>query len=115
DRNVTGVQTCALPILGANVTVFTPQVPAVEIFGQLAQTLYQTMVEQVEVIPHRLTVDEDLTRFDCVVAAVGIEPAVEVAQDSGVTIDDGIVRSDAHTSELQSRFDIVCRLQLEKK
>src|SRR6266513_5384704 len=27
----------------------------------------------------------------------------------------GIVRSEEHTSELQSRFDIVCRLLLEKK
>src|SRR5699024_11489471 len=26
-----------------------------------------------------------------------------------------LVRSEEHTSELQSRFDIVCRLQLEKK
>src|SRR5699024_11827469 len=28
---------------------------------------------------------------------------------------DGIVRSEEHTSELQSRFDLVCRLLLEKK
>src|SRR5699024_11948774 len=27
----------------------------------------------------------------------------------------GIVRSEEHTSELQSRFDLVCRLLLEKK
>src|SRR5699024_8029879 len=31
-------------------------------------------------------------------------------------VDDGhIVRSEEHTSELQSRFDLVCRLLLEKK
>src|SRR5437868_12602177 len=30
-------------------------------------------------------------------------------------IDDGLLRSEEHTSELQSRFDIVCRLLLEKK
>ena len=99
--------------LGANVTVFTPQVPAVEIFGQLAQTLYQTMVDQVEVIPHRLTVDEDLTRFDFVVAAVGIEPAVEVAQDSGVTIDDGIVVDADYRTDVDGIYAIgdVCRIQ----
>src|SRR5699024_12284974 len=28
---------------------------------------------------------------------------------------DGFVRSEEHTSELQSRFDLVCRLLLEKK
>src|SRR5699024_11342420 len=27
----------------------------------------------------------------------------------------GLVRSEEHTSELQSRFDLVCRLLLEKK
>src|SRR5207249_9572463 len=30
-------------------------------------------------------------------------------------LDDWIDRSEEHTSELQSRFDIVCRLLLEKK
>src|SRR5699024_12415028 len=28
---------------------------------------------------------------------------------------DGLLRSEEHTSELQSRFDLVCRLLLEKK
>src|SRR2546428_4494421 len=30
-------------------------------------------------------------------------------------LDSGIVRSEEHTSELQSRSDLVCRLLLEKK
>src|SRR5207249_6765796 len=30
-------------------------------------------------------------------------------------VDIGVVRSEEHTSELQSRFDLVCRLLLEKK
>src|SRR5207249_11057986 len=34
-----------------------------------------------------------------------VEPAIAVADD----------RSEEHTSELQSRFDLVCRLLLEKK
>src|SRR5207249_6066632 len=29
--------------------------------------------------------------------------------------DEGVTRSEEHTSELQSRFDLVCRLLLEKK
>src|SRR5207249_11101697 len=40
---------------------------------------------------------------------VPVEPQVR----HGVEI--GLVRSEEHTSELQSRFDLVCRLLLEKK
>src|SRR5438067_3168439 len=39
-------------------------------------------------------------------------------QPSGVGVEGGVdhlVRSEEHTSELQSRFDLVCRLLLEKK
>src|SRR5699024_11664785 len=36
------------------------------------------------------------------------------AQDPGVALFGGM-RSEEHTSELQSRFDLVCRLLLEKK
>lgn len=99
--------------LGAEVTVFTPQVPAVDIFGELAQKLYQTMTEQVEVIPRRLTVDEDLTRFDLVIAAVGVEPAVDVARDAGVTIDDGIVVDEHYRTDVAGMYAIgdVCRVQ----
>src|SRR5699024_3394089 len=32
---------------------------------------------------------------------------------AGVVLDTGTVRSEEHTSELQSRFDLVCRLLLE--
>src|SRR5699024_12779799 len=34
---------------------------------------------------------------------------------SAVAADSCIIRSEEHTSELQSRFDLVCRLLLEKK
>src|SRR5437868_11498998 len=38
-------------------------------------------------------------------------------QDHGVDVELGLrdLRSEEHTSELQSRFDLVCRLLLEKK
>src|SRR5699024_12644582 len=36
-----------------------------------------------------------------------------IFDDDGKVI--GVVRSEEHTSELQSRFDLVCRLLLEKK
>ena len=97
--------------LGASVTVFTPQVPATQIFGELADILYATMTQQVEVIPRRLTVSENLDRFDFVIAAVGVEPAVTVAEGAGVTIDDGIVVGEEYRTSLDGVYAIgdVCR------
>src|SRR3989449_6323178 len=42
---------------------------------------------------------------------------VHVADDGGVVFDaaDQVARSEEHTSELQSRLHLVCRLLLEKK
>ena len=99
--------------LGANVTVFTPQVPAVDIFGELAERLYATMKQEVEVIERRLTVDENLDRFDFVVAAVGVDPNVAIAQGSGLTIDDGIVVDEAYRTSVAGIYAIgdVCRIQ----
>lgn len=98
--------------LGAAVTVFTPQVPATQVFGELADTLYATMIDQVEVVPRRLTVDEDLDRFDLVIAAVGVEPAVDIAEGSGVIIDDGIVVDEDYRTEVAGIYAIgdVCRI-----
>src|SRR5699024_12520917 len=42
--------------------------------------------------------------------APSTSPSVVTATSSG-----SVVRSEEHTSELQSRFDLVCRLLLEKK
>src|SRR3989440_2835837 len=72
-----------------------------------------------------------LFRSECAVApivAVGRDLAVDVkvveqhkAPGDGVrvrrdgVVEDGEVRSEEHTSELQSRSDLVCRLLLEKK
>src|SRR5207249_7758698 len=39
--------------------------------------------------------------------------AIDLCFEKGWT--DGLPRSEEHTSELQSRFDLVCRLLLEKK
>ncbi|WP_022870521.1 NAD(P)/FAD-dependent oxidoreductase [Yaniella halotolerans] len=98
--------------LGAQVTVYTPQVPATEIFGELAEQLYATMSDQVEVVPRRLTVDEELDRFDLVIAAVGVEPAVQVAENTGVTIDDGVVVDEHYRTNLAGVYAIgdVCRI-----
>src|SRR5436190_5545468 len=51
--------------------------------------------------------------------AVGIECASTEAEITGiadaVVVAVGLVRSEEHTSELQSHSDLVCRLLLEKK
>src|SRR3712207_6904860 len=49
-----------------------------------------------------------------VVTADGQRADVEVAHLAG-RIDEGLPRSEEHTSELQSRQYLVCRLLLEKK
>src|SRR5699024_12101843 len=49
---------------------------------------------------------------------VGLAPGeVEEKEEKKVTTQDDLeeMRSEEHTSELQSRFDLVCRLLLEKK
>src|SRR5699024_12869427 len=38
-----------------------------------------------------------------------------VQYQGSMTLDEEVLRSEEHTSELQSRFDLVCRLLLEKK
>lgn len=98
--------------LGANVTVFTPHIPAAEVFGELAERLYATMTRQVEVVPRRLTVDEDLDRFDLVIAAVGVEPAVQVAAGTDVMLDDGIVVDEDYRTNVPGVYAIgdVCRI-----
>src|SRR5699024_12831396 len=41
--------------------------------------------------------------------------AEKLNREIGESFDEESVRSEEHTSELQSRFDLVCRLLLEKK
>src|SRR2546422_7081333 len=89
DVAVTGVQTCALPIsLGVRNVQFH------------------------EMDAERLTF-ADLT-FDRVVCRFGLMlmPAAERALAEMHRV---LVRSEEHTSELQSRLHLVCRLLLEKK
>src|SRR5699024_11839988 len=43
------------------------------------------------------------------------EAVQALTNNHAVIICDNILRSEEHTSELQSRFDLVCRLLLEKK
>src|SRR5437868_10770195 len=44
-----------------------------------------------------------------------IDRRLEMAQEADEFVFQSAQRSEEHTSELQSRFDLVCRLLLEKK
>src|SRR5699024_11366121 len=92
DRNVTGVQTCALPISPAFVWVLDlDQDGAVR-----GIDLERALVRSVQKLAYD-AVQEELDRGEG-------HPTMRLLQ-----------RSEEHTSELQSRFDLVCRLLLEKK
>src|SRR5699024_12831300 len=54
---------------------------------------------------------EELARGDMGIAAAIMAPAAAATAIASY----GDARSEEHTSELQSRFDLVCRLLLEKK
>src|SRR5207249_8591468 len=87
DRNVTGVQTCALPIL---VLRNEKREAKLVVFSTEADEEEKKFAERIEKMLKRDPQD---------VAPVRAKP----------------LRSEEHTSELQSRFDLVCRLLLEKK
>src|SRR5207249_5589177 len=98
DRNVTGVQTCALPILHASVPEALERDDRVLGSGAHARA-------------------EDLPLLEQVAAGVGRHDHAEVAdprdlvrREAADVLDDPALRSEENTSELQSRFDLVCRL-----
>src|SRR5437868_11731409 len=90
DRNVTGVQTCALPI-------FLEKLPC-----NTSESFNRPMLGLPNCARHK-----DHKRFRLRNAAL-LQQAIH--PHSGLRR-----RSEEHTSELQSRFDLVCRLLLEKK
>src|SRR5256884_3121442 len=89
DVAVTGVQTCALPIFAG------------EVLGARRQALSPHAAD-----PRRAVAGDDrrvlAVRADADIGAVALGEHVED-------------RSEEHTSELQSRLHLVCRLLLEKK
>src|SRR5207249_10378023 len=54
-----------------------------------------------------------LGRYDSAAAELGV--ARDTVRVRAVSHASPVLRSEEHTSELQSRFDLVCRLLLEKK
>src|SRR5207249_8411673 len=90
DRNVTGVQTCALPIFYKF---------SADTNNKLITGLRLAVAENPKV-EYEAVIDSLLEHMEMRYVPVG---------------DLSWIRSEEHTSELQSRFDLVCRLLLEKK
>src|SRR2546422_1887390 len=68
-------------------------------------TLFRSLVAVRELRPELLPV----------LGVLGPAGVVRGARTQGCRVDDARVRSEEHTSELQSRLHLVCRLLLEKK
>src|SRR3712207_7939973 len=97
DIGVTGVQTCALPILLFAYSEAT--VPLVTVITRKAfGGAYDVMASK------HVGGDVNYAWPTAQIAVMGAKGAVEI-----------IFRSEEHTSELQSRQYLVCRLLLEKK
>src|SRR5438874_3693446 len=70
---------------------------------------YTTLFRSADIKPHNVMADADgrLKVTDFGIARAGVSQMTEAGSIIG--------RSEEHTSELQSRRDLVCRLLLEKK
>src|SRR2546421_9119425 len=55
------------------------------------------------------------SRVSCAVVSESGVPATAMTRTPGAIVVSATPRSEEHTSELQSRSDLVCRLLLEKK
>src|SRR5699024_12216373 len=95
DRNVTGVQTCALPIYVPPCVILNLTKCTVLNLHSVHIALFWTTYFNADALSQK--------RKSFFSTLFG---------DRSSQSDD---RSEEHTSELQSRFDLVCRLLLEKK
>src|SRR5699024_11538367 len=108
-RNVTGVQTCALPISWKTRPTT---------FARLCSGWRETFLPSMEMVPES-TINRPEIELSNVDFPAPLEP-ITVTKSPGFRCRETSTsalrsRSEEHTSELQSRFDIVCRLLLEKK
>src|SRR5699024_11407592 len=96
----------------------------VEVINKLARVQRQMLQDLGrEPLPEELAKELDMTPEKVIeVQKYGREPIslhTPLGEDGdsefGDLIEDSEARSEEHTSELQSRFDLVCRLLLEKK
>src|SRR2546430_3034812 len=85
-------------------------------------TLFRSLAADLTVQLHGLPVVPDVdgavhpaARSEPQAALAQAQVPLDVAADGDVPVPDGHVRSEEHTSELQSQSNLVCRLLLEKK
>src|SRR2546422_2406995 len=110
DVAVTGVQTCALPICTRPDAYETPKLKEyVSGFPQAAVARDQLKFATAE-----------LSTFQTGRVRKALDDAIQAALTGGKSPADALKaaqqdRSEEHTSELQSRLHLVCRLLLEKK
>src|SRR5699024_11545284 len=93
DRNVTGDQTCALPNLKQKIkTTRNVRTKKIKILMKIRKKIKMEKILRILKIRKKIRRKKLLNQFLMKIS-----------------------RSEEHTSELQSRFDLVCRLLLEKK
>src|SRR5699024_11357338 len=119
-RNVTGVQTCALPISRAARAAGTEagEGPAGSLRAPVASVRAEHCAQLVlQRLQARIGAAADLSDLRAGRAAGELRDDLEVALELrlGAGRAHHHPRSEEHTSELQSRFDLVCRLLLVKK
>src|SRR3712207_7841796 len=83
-------------------------------------TLFRSMLEDIAILTGGEVITEEmgLKLENTQVSQLGRARRVVVSKDTTTIVDgagDGEARSEEHTSELQSRQYLVCRLLLEKK
>src|SRR5438105_11643865 len=66
-------------------------------------------------LPRALPISEAIAGFSRVYAATVLDYVRSLPEDALDLVVHALSRSEEHTSELQSRVDLVCRLLLEKK
>src|SRR3712207_6902423 len=107
DIGVTGVQTCALPI-------FAALVPRAEIEGEMGDSHVGLQARLMSQALRKLT--GSISKSRCLVIFINqVRMKIGVMYGNPETTTGGNARSEEHTSELQSRQYLVCRLLLEKK
>src|SRR5699024_11387046 len=84
-----------LPFIGTGI-VFIPWIIYLFFTDHFTLTIFISMLYMIIIIQRQLSEPKIVSK------SIGLPPLVTL-------------RSEEHTSELQSRFDLVCRLLLEKK
>src|SRR5699024_12844020 len=86
-------------------------------YGTFSEKDTQAYPGDADIVLVHLNKNDDGQSVAVVVEPATIQDASTVSKDNPIRVTGypGDKRSEEHTSELQSRFDLVCRLLLEKK